>query len=104
MSLVVSGQSSVDFKCVEETDLILIHSNKLNYPKAPTLVSVSSGVTAPTIEKYWLQNVTQYLVIELGGKLMKDHMYRLSTDFDGELANDLGGFYRSEYEEDGVTK
>lgn len=26
-----SGQSTVTFDCVKETDLILIHSNKLNY-------------------------------------------------------------------------
>ena len=26
-----SGQSTVEFECVRETDLILIHSNKLNY-------------------------------------------------------------------------
>uniref|UniRef100_A0A8C6WVT6 Aminopeptidase n=1 Tax=Neogobius melanostomus TaxID=47308 RepID=A0A8C6WVT6_9GOBI len=98
---IFTGESSVDFKCVEETDLILIHSNKLNYTKAPTLESVNPAVTAPNINKYWLQKVTQYLVIELDAKLKKDHMYRLSTDFVGELADDLGGFYRSEYEEDG---
>uniref|UniRef100_A0A8C6UFB3 Aminopeptidase n=1 Tax=Neogobius melanostomus TaxID=47308 RepID=A0A8C6UFB3_9GOBI len=101
---IFTGESSVDFKCVEETDLILIHSNKLNYTKAPTLESVNPAVTAPNINKYWLQKVTQYLVIELDAKLKKDHMYRLSTDFVGELADDLGGFYRSEYEEDGVKR
>lgn len=27
------GQSTLTFDCVKETDLILIHSNKLNYTK-----------------------------------------------------------------------
>uniref|UniRef100_A0A3B4BFT2 Aminopeptidase n=1 Tax=Periophthalmus magnuspinnatus TaxID=409849 RepID=A0A3B4BFT2_9GOBI len=101
---IFTGESSVEFKCVEETDLILIHSNKLNYTKAPTVVSVSGGVTAPNIKKHWLQTVTQYLVIELEGTLKKDHVYRLSTEFVGELADDLGGFYRSVYTEDGIEK
>lgn len=26
-----SGRSTVEFECIQETDLILIHSNKLNY-------------------------------------------------------------------------
>lgn len=31
VSINSSGQSTVEFECVKETDLILIHSNKLNY-------------------------------------------------------------------------
>ncbi|KAJ0069517.1 hypothetical protein NL108_008463 [Boleophthalmus pectinirostris] len=101
---IFTGVSSVEFKCVENTDLILIHSNKLNYTKEPVLESVSGGAGTPKIKKHWLQTVTQYLVIELDSTLMKDHVYRLSTEFVGELADDLGGFYRSEYIENNVTK
>ncbi len=104
----VSGESSVEFECGEETDLILIHSNKLNYTKLDNdhlarLISVSEG-KAPSIKYSWLQNVTQYLVLQLDDKLMKGHRYQLYTEFTGELADDLGGFYRSEYMEDGVKK
>lgn len=99
----VSGNSNVDFECVEETDLILIHSNKLNHTSDPTLVSLSGGA-APTIKNHWLQTQTEYLVIHLNGKLTKGQMYRLSTVFKGELADDLGGFYRSVYTEDGNMK
>ncbi|XP_068459156.1 aminopeptidase Ey-like [Clinocottus analis] len=106
---IFTGESSVVFKCTKETDLILIHSNKLNYTKLENghlarLTSVNSGVKAPSIKNSWLQHVTQYLVLQLDGKLTKDHMYHLDTKFTGELADDLGGFYRSEYKEDGVTK
>uniref|UniRef100_A0A3Q4H952 Aminopeptidase n=1 Tax=Neolamprologus brichardi TaxID=32507 RepID=A0A3Q4H952_NEOBR len=91
------GNSVVDFECVEDTDLILIHSNKLNYTKFENqlarLMSVSS-VEAPKIKSSWLQGVTQYLVLELDGTLKKGHKYRLYTEFIGELADDLGGFYR----------
>ena len=104
----VSGNSTVEFKCVEETDLILIHSNKLNYTTLENnhlarLTSVN-GDKAPSITKSWLQPVTQYLVLQLDGKLTKDQHYQLFTEFTGELADDLGGFYRSEYWENGELK
>ncbi|KAI4824305.1 hypothetical protein KUCAC02_012828 [Chaenocephalus aceratus] len=65
---------------------------------------IDSGVKAPSIKSSFLQIETQYLVLQLDGKLVKDHMYQLHTKFTGELADDLGGFYRSEYYEDGVKK
>lgn len=104
-----SGNSTVTFKCVEETDLILIHSHKLNYTSSKNaygarLTALNSRETAPSIKFIWLQPVTQYLVIELNGKLTKGWSYDFFIKFTGELADDLGGFYRSEYEEDGVTK
>uniref|UniRef100_A0A3Q3VN26 Aminopeptidase n=1 Tax=Mola mola TaxID=94237 RepID=A0A3Q3VN26_MOLML len=105
---IFTGESSVDFECAEETDLILIHSNKLNYTEfdnkiLANLTSLTGG-KAPPINSSWLQDVTQYLVIQLDGKLMKGHRYRLYTKFTGELADDLGGFYRSKYLEDGKEK
>lgn len=98
----------MEFKCNEETDLILIHSNKLNYTilengHTANLTSLS-GVKVPSIKHSWSKDVTQYLVIQLNGKLMKDQEYRLYTEFAGELADDLGGFYRSEYIENGIKR
>ncbi|KAK5868073.1 hypothetical protein PBY51_012518 [Eleginops maclovinus] len=105
---IFTGQSTVEFQCVAETDLILIHSNKLNYTKLDNThtarLIASGGGSAPSIKSCWLQAKTQYLVIELNSKLTKNQKYQLYTDFTGELADDLAGFYRSEYEEDGVRK
>ncbi|XP_029010285.1 alanyl (membrane) aminopeptidase b, tandem duplicate 1 isoform X2 [Betta splendens] len=106
---IFTGDSTVEFECVEETDLILIHSLKLNYTNLSnglwaTLTSVSPDAQVPSVKTTWLQNVTQYLVVQLDSKLTKGHKYTLATKFTGELADDLGGFYRSEYEEDGKTK
>lgn len=98
------GESTVNFQCVEETDLILIHSNKLNYTKQDNQLARLSGADAPSIKSSWLELPTQYLVIQLEGKLVKGNTYSLNTMFTGELADDLGGFYRSEYKENGVTK
>ncbi|XP_061578143.1 alanyl (membrane) aminopeptidase b, tandem duplicate 1 [Cololabis saira] len=105
---IFTGDTLVEFECVQETDLILIHSNKLNYTMTDghpaTLASVGSAVGAPSIKSSWLQTVTHYLVLQLDAKLVKGQRYLLHTKFTGELADDLGGFYRSEYMEDGVLK
>lgn len=106
----VSGDSVVEFECVEETDVVLIHSNKLNYTRQDNgelamLTAAEGAPTEPSIKSSWLQTVTQYLVLQLDGKLVKGQRYHLFTRFTGELADDLGGFYRSEYDdEDGVRK
>ncbi|XP_068595878.1 aminopeptidase Ey-like [Brachionichthys hirsutus] len=104
---IFTGESTVEFNCSQETDLILIHSNKLNYTLQDgylaKLISLS-GVDAPSIKCSWLHVVTQYLVLQLNGNLTKGQKYLLFTEFTGELADDLGGFYRSEYTEDGKEK
>ncbi|KAG7263699.1 hypothetical protein CRUP_007767 [Coryphaenoides rupestris] len=106
---IFTGESSVVFRCLEETSLILIHSNKLNYTllengKMATLATVGGGDPAPVIGASWLKTATQYLVLQLTSALVKDQTYKLSTKFTGELADDLGGFYRSEYVENNVKK
>ncbi|XP_041650601.1 aminopeptidase N-like isoform X2 [Cheilinus undulatus] len=105
---IFTGHSTVNFQCVDATDLILIHSNKLNYTKLENKyiarLNAADGGSAPTIEKTRLQPETQFLVIHLSDKLTPNQTYELYTEFTGELADDLAGFYRSEYEEDGVRK
>ncbi|XP_044046067.1 aminopeptidase Ey-like [Siniperca chuatsi] len=104
---IFTGNSTVVFRCVKETDLIIIHSNKLklttfdgHFAKLRGL----NGDTAPSLKNTWLEVPTQYLVVQLNSPLQAGGMYELFTNFVGELADDLGGFYRSEYMEDGVKK
>uniref|UniRef100_A0A672HEJ7 Aminopeptidase n=1 Tax=Salarias fasciatus TaxID=181472 RepID=A0A672HEJ7_SALFA len=96
---VFTGRSSVRFECATETDVILIHSNKLNYTRLN-----NNGGAVPDILTSWLQEKTQYLVVHLTGPLTAGQKYELYAEFTGELADDLAGFYRSKYEEDGVRK
>uniref|UniRef100_A0A3Q1H4G4 Alanyl (membrane) aminopeptidase b, tandem duplicate 1 n=1 Tax=Acanthochromis polyacanthus TaxID=80966 RepID=A0A3Q1H4G4_9TELE len=105
---IFTGESSVEFLVNETTNLILIHSNKLSYSPVSNgpsarLTAVNGG-TVPGIESVWLQNETQYLVVQLKGDLTKGNYYILETTFEGELSDDLGGFYRSEYIENGELK
>ncbi|XP_048828515.1 aminopeptidase N-like [Brienomyrus brachyistius] len=104
---IFTGNSFVVFKCLKETNLILIHSNKLNYTKYNGHHATLTGIdnlNPPTIDTTWLKLETQFLVIQLNGNLIPGKSYRLDTEFVGELADDLGGFYRSEYYEDDVKK
>ncbi|KAM6409447.1 aminopeptidase N [Rhynochetos jubatus] len=102
------GNSSVVFVCVEATDLILIHSNKLNYTlqgSFHTSLQALDGADAPSITTTWLETPTQYLVVRLASPLQPGQRYRLFSTFAGELADDLAGFYRSEYvDETGAKK
>ncbi|NXJ20581.1 AMPN Aminopeptidase, partial [Dicrurus megarhynchus] len=97
---IFKGNSSVVFLCVEATDLILIHSNKLNYTMQGSFhatLQAEGGGSAPAISRTWLETPTQYLVVQLASPLQQGQRYRLSSSFTGELADDLAGFYRSEY-------
>ncbi|XP_035507669.1 aminopeptidase N-like [Morone saxatilis] len=104
---VFTGHSAVVFRCVKETDFIIIHSNKLNlttfYGHHAKLTGLGEA-TVPTIQKSWLVVKTEYLVLQLHSRLAVGSLYLLYTEFLGELADDLQGFYRSEYIEDGVKK
>uniref|UniRef100_A0A3B4GQC5 Aminopeptidase n=1 Tax=Pundamilia nyererei TaxID=303518 RepID=A0A3B4GQC5_9CICH len=100
---IFTGQSTVQFECVKETNLILIHSSQLSYTRQDNK-HMANDAAALIIESTWLQPETQYLVINLKSKLCQGQKYQLYTEFTGELADDLSGFYRSEYEEDGLQK
>uniref|UniRef100_A0ABM5EX44 Aminopeptidase N n=1 Tax=Pogona vitticeps TaxID=103695 RepID=A0ABM5EX44_9SAUR len=104
---VFHGNSTVRFRCQNSTDLILIHSKKLNYTSRGGFLASLTGVDGavpPSIAQTWLQENRDYLVVQLGGLLQQGQAYELHTSFIGELADDLAGFYRSEYVEDGQTK
>ncbi|NXJ95288.1 AMPN Aminopeptidase, partial [Corythaixoides concolor] len=105
---IFKGNSSVIFVCVEATDLILIHSKELNYTlQGSFLTSLEAvdGSSVPSISTTWLETTTQYLVVQLDSPLEQGQRYRLFSIFTGELADDLAGFYRSEYtDEQGVNK
>ncbi|NXL46002.1 AMPN Aminopeptidase, partial [Podilymbus podiceps] len=104
---IFKGNSSVTFVCMEATNLILIHSNKLNYTlqgSFHTSLQAMDGSSMPSITRTWLETRTQYLVVQLDGMLKPGQRYRLFSVFTGELADDLAGFYRSEYVDESGTK
>lgn len=47
---------------------------------------------------HMLYEENQFLVVTLDEELIEGQNYSLKTSFSGELAEDLGGLYRSSYE------
>ncbi|KAM8973866.1 aminopeptidase N-like isoform 2-T2 [Pelodytes ibericus] len=98
------GKSTAYFTCVEATNLVIIHSNKLNFTtpnKAVLRDSDTNDLPVSIVEEVLLTN---YLVLHVVNSLEVGKNYSVHTDYIGELADDLAGFYRSEYVEDGETK
>lgn len=100
---VFEGSSTARFVCSKATSTVIIHSKKLNYTATPELRGVD-GAQAPAIERWQLVALTEYLVLHLKESLQQGKTYELDTKFVGELADDLAGFYRSEYMDNGVKK
>lgn len=104
---IFTGNSTVVFRCVRETDLILLHSHQLNLTSIgghQATLRGRNGAIAPGLKQTWLMVSTQYLVVQLDDSLQPGSTYELFTDFVGELSDNPEGFYRSEYEEDGEKK
>lgn len=97
---IFKGSSTVRFRCQEATDVIIIHSKKLNYTDIQghrVTLQALEGPPAPAIDRTELVEPTEYLVVHLKGQLAAGGMYEMNSTFQGELADDLAGFYRSEY-------
>uniref|UniRef100_A0A8C6MCQ3 Aminopeptidase N-like N-terminal domain-containing protein n=1 Tax=Nothobranchius furzeri TaxID=105023 RepID=A0A8C6MCQ3_NOTFU len=104
---IFTGNSTVVFRCLKDTDLIIIHANKLNFTTFEGMHAKLSSLheeAVPALQKSWLTARTEYLVVQLQSKLKAGAMYALHTEFMGELADGLEGFYRSEYLENGLKK
>lgn len=104
---IFQGNSTVRFTCNQTTDVIIIHSKKLNYTlkgNHRVVLRTLDGTPAPNIDKTELVERTEYLVVHLQGSLVEGRQYEMDSQFQGELADDLAGFYRSEYMEGGVKK
>lgn len=104
---IFEGSSTVRFTCQEATDIIIIHSKKLNYTTQqghPVALRGVGSSQPPAIDRTELVERTEYLVVHLQGSLSVGSQYEMDSKFQGELADDLAGFYRSEYTENGVLK
>ncbi|KAL2093494.1 hypothetical protein ACEWY4_010806 [Coilia grayii] len=103
---VFTGNSSVRFRALRDTNLILLHCKQLELaPMGDHLARLTAlSGTTPLIRKTWLHIPMQYLVVQLNGALKAGQDYELYTEFRGKLLDDLEGLYRSEYYEDGVRK
>ncbi|XP_069840540.1 aminopeptidase N-like [Dendropsophus ebraccatus] len=96
------GESKAHFTCNRATEYVIIHSKKLTYTQNPVLTDQDGNVIP--IQRNFTVEKTEYLVLQVNEALLPLKRYILHTTYMGELADDLEGFYRSEYVENNETK
>uniref|UniRef100_A0A674EVH4 Aminopeptidase n=1 Tax=Salmo trutta TaxID=8032 RepID=A0A674EVH4_SALTR len=101
-SLIFTGNSTVYFRCVEKTKTIFLHS-KQNVTDV-TVKDLDNKRTINVKNTILYNNESNFLEIRLEGVLEEDGNYSLFTAFEGELLNDLAGFYMSSYKKEPSTK
>ncbi|KAG2470421.1 AMPN Aminopeptidase, partial [Polypterus senegalus] len=104
---IFKGSSSVSFRCIKKTNIIVIHSYKLNLVTFDGFYAKLSGRDVPSqpkIKSTFFTKDTQYLTVELKEDLIPRKIYDLYTEFSGELSDGGSGLYRTEYMEKGVKK
>uniref|UniRef100_A0A674CMF8 Aminopeptidase n=1 Tax=Salmo trutta TaxID=8032 RepID=A0A674CMF8_SALTR len=95
-SLVFTGNSTVYFRCVENTKTIVLHSKEQNVT-AVKVTDLDKEKIIKVDNTILYSNESNFLEIVLDSVLVKDGNYSLFTAFEGELLDDLAGFYMSSY-------
>uniref|UniRef100_A0A8C8ICK9 Aminopeptidase n=1 Tax=Oncorhynchus tshawytscha TaxID=74940 RepID=A0A8C8ICK9_ONCTS len=95
-SLIFTGNSTVYFRCVENTKTIVLHSKEQNVT-AVKVTDLDKGKIIKVDNTILYSNESNFLEIGLDSVLVKDGNYSLFTAFEGELLDDLAGFYMSSY-------
>ncbi|XP_041041651.1 aminopeptidase Q-like isoform X1 [Carcharodon carcharias] len=102
------GQANVTVMCREETEIILIHSQHLNYSGVTVTVAGSPSDAklrpTPNIQDIWVEFENDYLVIELDGKLETGQEYIIQTNYSGHLDENLTGLFIRRYSENDKDK
>ena len=121
----ILGRVSIDIECFEDTDRIVLHSLDINVdPRSVTVTNVAFVFVIINVDPYISIQVTEknqintklllngidfdndveFLIINPKAKLVKGRNYTLSMSFIGNLNDQLKGFYRSSYMEDGIER
>ncbi|XP_052090870.1 uncharacterized protein LOC127727793 [Mytilus californianus] len=94
----ISGKVDIVIDCLEATDNITIHINKLTIKKQTIYIKIQSGnQSGPKILRTTEDNDRQFYIMFLSEKLNQGQTYVLSLEFEGPLKDDLAGLYYSSY-------
>lgn len=84
-----TGQEMISIQVLEETDEIILHSNKL--------IISNVYVNGYEVESYSLDEVREFLVIKMKTTLKIDTTINLGIIFEGQMLNKIVGLYSSTY-------
>ncbi|XP_052008838.1 aminopeptidase N-like [Xyrauchen texanus] len=97
-SLLFKGNSTVRLKCLKISKSIFLHVRDLNVTDVQ--VTSSDSNQNLSVRSYKVHNnESNFLEIQLNDVLTNGTNYNLFTSFEGELRDDMSGFYLSRYTE-----
>jgi len=85
-----TGQELISIRVIEPTKKIILHSNKLTINQV--------WVLGKHVDKYELDPVREFLIVDLTEVLPKNEMITLGVLFGGQTQNKLVGLYSSSYQ------
>ncbi|XP_072137518.1 aminopeptidase Q-like isoform X1 [Mobula birostris] len=98
------GQVNMTVTCKEETEIILLHSQQLNYSGVAVSARRSGLLSSLTILDIWLEVQNQYLVIELNDTLVPGQDYTIQANYSGQMTENCTGLSINSYLEWGINK
>ena len=84
-----NGKVKIYFKCLNETNKVVLHSKDLNI--------TSTKLLYISIREVSIDAETDFLTLFTANSLKKDQNYELEIEFSGFILKTLYGFYRSSY-------
>ena len=88
------GKVEILIRCFKSTDRIIFHVKNLNTKNIKVLDDKEKEIKVKDVSENKERNL---MMLQLEKDLKKDAKYRLAMNFDGKLANNMEGFYKSQY-------
>ena len=99
-----SGHVRIRVLCLESTNLITLHSNKLEIDGTVELLDQGPSQNVPMVDGIEKDEERQFLLIKLDGMLTVGQEYVIDISFHGPLNDDLVGLYWSSYQSGTETR
>lgn len=90
--------------CIETTSAISMNSADISIDESSIMISDIASQEPIGVMNLMVEDDRQIITIELDSQLMSGRQYKISMNFVAVLNDELRGFYRSTYEENGETK
>lgn len=98
--MLFTGNSTVEFRCVERTSTIYLNSKDLKVSN-PLVKNTKTNEKIPHSSMISHDDESNFLEIPLNEHLEAGKNYSLFLDFEGEISVNLEGLYLSSYVEGG---
>ena len=100
------GELTIYFNCVEDTNNLIFHINKLEINNATLSVRSLTDSSFSEIRGFnWTNDFErQFFMASLPQTFKRNHSYTVFVQFTGYLTDDNAGFYRSSYTADDGQK